>query len=408
MPTFEYRGRDNSGKEVKGVIDAASANAAADLLAQRQVIPLQVSASSAAAGGEDFDIRDLLPNRVGLDELSLFTRQMYSLAKAGVPILRAIQGLSQTASSKALKEALAEVAQELEGGRTISTALSQHPKIFNRLFVAIVHVGENTGRLEEAFLQLSGYLELEIETRKRIKTALRYPMMVVGFIVVAMVILNIMVIPAFADMFKQFGADLPWATKVLIATSNFFVNYWWALLLGLIGIISGFMYWKRTPKGHWRWDKFKLRMPIVGDIINRSTLARYARSFALMLQSGVPLTQALNLVADAVDNEFMGQKILDMRRGIERGESLLRTANASDLFTPLVMQMIAVGEETGQVDDLLLEVAEYYEREVDYDLKSITARIEPILIIVVAVMVIILALGIYLPMWDMMSAIKGG
>ncbi|TAA45197.1 type II secretion system F family protein [Corallincola spongiicola] len=408
MPTFEYRGRDSRGGEVKGQIDAANAGAAADLLSQRQVIPLQVKAKAGAAEGSSFDINDLLPSKVSLDDLSLFTRQMFSLSKAGVPILRAINGLAQSSSSKALKAALSDVAQELEGGRTISTAMSQHPKIFSKLFVAIVHVGENTGRLEDAFKQLSGYLELEIETRKRIKTALRYPSFVVIAIVIALVIMNIMVIPAFADMFKQFGAQLPLPTRILIGMSNFFVEYWWALLLGAVTLVSGTIYAINTPKGRWRWDRFKLRMPIVGDIINRSTLARYARSFSLMLQSGVPLTHALNLVADAVDNEFMGQKIRDMRQGIERGESLLRTANSSELFTPLVMQMIAVGEETGRIDELLLDAAEYYEREVDYDLKTLTARIEPILIGVVAGMVLLLALGIYLPMWDMMSAMKGG
>jgi MSHA biogenesis protein MshG len=223
-----------------------------------------------------------------------------------------------------------------------------------------------------------------------------------------MVILNIMVIPVFANMFAKFGVELPLATRILLATSHFFVHYWWLLLAGLIAAVLGWRHWVRTRAGQLSWHRWQLKLPIVGSIIERSLLARFARSFSMMLKAGVPLNQALALVADAVDNAFMADRIREMRGGIERGESLLRTAGASALFTPLVMQMIAVGEETGQVDELLHEAAQYYEREVDYDLKSLTARIEPILIGLVAIMVLILALGIFTPMWDMMSAVRGG
>ncbi len=285
--------------------------------------------------------------------------------------------------------------------------MQMHPKVFSSLFVAIIHVGENTGQLEEAFLQLANYFELELETRKRIKTAMRYPSFVMIAIGIAMVILNIMVIPVFAGMFAKFGVELPLATRILLATSHFFVHYWWLLLAILAGMVFGWRRWVATTKGKLTWHRWQLKLPIVGTIIERSLLARFARSFSMMLKAGVPLNTALTLVADAVDNAWMAGRVRDMRAGIERGESLLRTASSSGLFTPLVMQMIAVGEETGQVDDLLHEAAEYYEREVDYDLKSLTARIEPILIGIVAVMVLILALGIFTPMWDMMRAVRG-
>ncbi|TNH92444.1 MSHA biogenesis protein MshG, partial [Aeromonas hydrophila] len=194
---------------------------------------------------------------------------------------------------------------------------------------------------------------------------------------------------------------------ILLATSHFFVHYWWVMLGVLLAMVFGWRRWVSTVKGKLTWHRWQLKLPIVGTIIERSLLARFARSFSMMLKAGVPLNTALSLVADAVDNAWMAGRIRDMRAGIERGESLLRTAGSSGLFTPLVMQMIAVGEETGQVDDLLHEAAEYYEREVDYDLKSLTARIEPILIGIVAVMVLILALGIFTPMWDMMRAVRG-
>ncbi|PKQ80060.1 MSHA biogenesis protein MshG [Aeromonas sobria] len=405
MSSFAYKGRDSQGNATSGVVEAANEMAAAEQLMRRGVMPTELKPGKAKSAAIDWSL--LLEGGVKLDELVIFSRQMYALTRAGIPILRAIAGLEESSHSKPLKRALHSLGEDLGNGRPLSSSMQAHPKVFNSLFVAIIHVGENTGQLEEAFLQLATYFELELETRKRIKTAMRYPSFVMIAIGIAMVILNIMVIPVFAGMFAKFGVELPLATRILLATSHFFVNYWWLLLAMLAGMVFGQRRWVATTKGKLTWHRWQLKLPIVGTIIERSLLARFARSFSMMLKAGVPLNTALTLVADAVDNAFMAGKVRDMRAGIERGESLLRTAGSSGLFTPLVMQMISVGEETGQVDDLLHEAAEYYEREVDYDLKSLTARIEPILIGIVAVMVLILALGIFTPMWDMMRAVRG-
>ncbi len=405
MSTFAYKGRDSQGNAVSGVVEAATEMAAAEQLMRRGVMPTELKPGKAKAAALDWSL--LLERGVRLDELVVFSRQMYALTRAGIPILRAIAGLEESAHSKPLKRALHALGEDLGNGRPLSSSMQAHPRVFSSLFVAIIHVGENTGQLEEAFLQLANYFELELETRKRIKTAMRYPSFVLIAIGIAMVILNIMVIPVFAGMFAKFGVELPLATRILLATSHFFVHYWWVMLGVLLAMVFGWRRWVSTVKGKLTWHRWQLKLPIVGTIIERSLLARFARSFSMMLKAGVPLNTALSLVADAVDNAWMAGRIRDMRAGIERGESLLRTAGSSGLFTPLVMQMIAVGEETGQVDDLLHEAAEYYEREVDYDLKSLTARIEPILIGIVAVMVLILALGIFTPMWDMMRAVRG-
>ncbi|SIQ86988.1 MSHA fimbrial biogenesis protein MshG [Aeromonas hydrophila] len=405
MSSFAYKGRDSQGNAVSGVVDAATEMAAAEQLMRRGVMPTELKPGKSKAAALDWSL--LLERGVRLDELVVFSRQMYALTRAGIPILRAIAGLEESAHSKPLKRALHALGEELGNGRPLSSSMQAHPRVFSSLFVAIIHVGENTGQLEEAFLQLANYFELELETRKRIKTAMRYPSFVLIAIGIAMVILNIMVIPVFAGMFAKFGVELPLATRILLATSHFFVHYWWVMLGVLLAMVFGWRRWVSTIKGKLTWHRWQLKLPIVGTIIERSLLARFARSFSMMLKAGVPLNTALSLVADAVDNAWMAGRIRDMRAGIERGESLLRTAGSSGLFTPLVMQMIAVGEETGQVDDLLHEAAEYYEREVDYDLKSLTARIEPILIGIVAVMVLILALGIFTPMWDMMRAVRG-
>lgn len=405
MSSFAYKGRDSQGNAVSGVVDAANEMAAAEQLMRRGVMPTELKPGKTKAAALDWSL--LLERGVRLDELVVFSRQMYALTRAGIPILRAIAGLEESAHSKPLKRALHALGEDLGNGRPLSSSIQAHPRVFSSLFVAIIHVGENTGQLEEAFLQLANYFELELETRKRIKTAMRYPSFVLIAIGIAMVILNIMVIPVFAGMFAKFGVELPLATRILLATSHFFVHYWWVMLGVLLAMVFGWRRWVSTVKGKLTWHRWQLKLPIVGTIIERSLQARFARSFSMMLKAGVPLNTALSLVADAVDNAWMAGRIRDMRAGIERGESLLRTAGSSGLFTPLVMQMIAVGEETGQVDDLLHEAAEYYEREVDYDLKSLTARIEPILIGIVAVMVLILALGIFTPMWDMMRAVRG-
>lgn len=408
MASFKYTGRNAGGSQVKDSIDAANIDLAAEKLFKKGITPISISAAKTANNTASTDVFELLNNgKVSLEELIVFCRQMYALMRSGVPILRAINGMVESANSTALKKALADIGKQLEGGYTFSSALNSHPKIFDHLFISLVHVGENTGQLDQAFLKLTTYLERELDTRKRIKAALRYPSMVLIAISAAMVILNIFVIPTFADMFTRLGAELPLATRFIIASSNLFINYWHYMLLGVFIIIFMIRESLKTKKGRYQWDRRKIKIPIIGSIIERSILARFSHSFAIVLKAGVPMTTGLTLVAEAVDNSYMQEKITAMRQGIESGESLLRSSIASALFTPLVLQMVAVGEETGRVDDLLTEVGDYYEREVDYDLATLTARIEPLLLVVVAAMVLVLALGIFTPMWDMASAMQG-
>ena len=411
MPQFKYAGKSTQGGPQKGVIEAASAQAAAQALLSQNIVPLTIVESkkrSAENEGDGFDITRLFQQKVGLDEMIIFSRQMYSLLKAGIPIIRAIKGLSENASHKRFQEILKDIADQLEQGRSLSSSMAKYEKVFTRLTISVVVVGENTGKLDDVFLQLALYFEREQETRKRIKSALRYPTFVLIALAIAMFILNLFVVPVFTQMFERFDTELPIMTRVLIGTSNFFVNYWWLLIIVIVGGIFAVKQYVSSTNGRLKWDKFKLKLPVVGSIIERSLLSRYSRSFSMILRAGVPLTAGLSLTADAVDNAHMQMRIKEMRQGIEKGESLLRVSKNSELFSTLVLQMIAVGEETGRLEPLLEESADYYEREVDFDLKSLTAKIEPILIGFVAVMVLILALGIFTPMWNMMSAVKGG
>lgn len=410
MSQFRYTGRDAQGGRVSGTLQGSSSDGVASELLAQKITPLTIE-EQAEQGGEDLLAtlqEKLRRKRVDLDELIIFCRQMFSLSKAGVPIIRAIGGLAESHRNLYFREVLQEVRADLEGGLSMAVALNGHPKVFGTLFVSMVSVGENTGQLDQAFRQLSGYLELERETRKRIKQATRYPLFVMAAMAVALVVINLLVIPAFAKVFEQFNADLPWPTRALIGTSQFFQDFWWLLALLLGGGLYAFFKWTQSDAGGLKWDAIKLRLPIVGGIFERIALARFTRTFAMMYKAGVPLLQTLSINSASVGNRHIGQAVLGMREGVERGEALTRTASASGLFTPLVLQMMAVGEETGALDDLFVEVADFYEQEVDYDLKQLADAIEPILIVAMGVMVLVLALGVFLPMWELASVAKGG
>lgn len=401
MAVFEFRGRSPKGELVTGQQEAASRDALASHLLSRGITPLDIRIHNPKPdlGQRWQEWRH--GGRVNTIDLIMFCRQMHTISKAGIPLIKGVRGLAASLRHLPFQRALNDVVEQLESGIELSVAMRRHPQIFNNLFVSLVSVGENSGQLDQAFLQLSQYLERDLDTRKRIKSALRYPSFVMIALAAALVAVNLLVIPAFADMFAQFDSQLPLPTRILLATSAFFVNYWFYMLLGTGGVVYGFYRYIQTEEGSRHWGLWKLRLPIVGDIIERASMARYARSFGLMLRSGVPLVQALQLCSRVIDNPYLGDKILKICEGIERGESLYRTHGNSEMFTPLVMQMIAVGEESGQVDALLTDVAEFYEQEVDYDLKSISDKIEPIMVVIMAGFVLILALGIFLPMWNL-------
>lgn len=410
MPGFRYTGRDDLGVKVSGTLQAANLDAVSSELRAQRITPLTIEEQAGAADADVLaGVKELLRRkRVELDELIIFCRQMYSLSKAGVPIIRAIAGLGESNRNQYFSEILLDVRSSLEGGMSMAVALHAHPKVFNNLFISMISVGENTGQLDGAFKQLAAYLELERETRKRIKQATRYPLFVMAAMGVALGVINLLVIPAFAKVFAQFHAQLPLPTRILINTSEFMQHYWWLLILLMVGSLYGFFKWIETESGALRWDAIKLKLPIIGGVFERIALARFTRTFAMMYRAGVPILQTLSINSASVGNRHIGQAILTMREGVERGEALTRSASATGLFTPLVLQMMAVGEETGALDDLFIEVADFYEQEVDYDLKQLADAIEPILIVAMGVMVLVLALGVFLPMWELSSVAKGG
>lgn len=409
MAQFQYKARDGSGQTVTGLIEGASADAVASQLFSNGVTPVDIRSArgSIDIGGFAQLKQRFQEGSIQLTDLILFSRQMYTLLKAGVPIMQALRGLQGSTKSLALSRVIGEIHEGLDSGQDLSTAMARHTDAFPSLFVNLIQVGESTGQLQETFLQIALYLEREKDTRERIKSAMRYPTIVIAAMTIAMFIINIFVIPTFAKIYAGFNTELPWATQVLLATSGFFVQYWPILLVVIAGAIFGFRSYVRTENGELWWHKFKLKLPVVGGVLYRATLGRFARSLATSMEAGIPLVQAMNVVSHAVDNEYVGGKIRSMREGVERGDTITRTATATEMFPPMVIQMISVGEESGSIDSLMYDVADYYEREVEYDLKNLSSAIEPILIVAIGVLVLILALGVFLPMWDMGSTVMG-
>jgi MSHA biogenesis protein MshG len=401
MANFAYKARNPKGQLINGQLEAESAQTVAQTLNSRGLTPIAIEPIASGTDLlEQFSHWRAL-RALNINDLILFSRQMYSLTKAGVPLSRAISSLADSSRNIALKQALVGITRKLESGQPLSQAMAQYDRIFPLLLLSIVNVGETTGSLEQAFLQISHYLEREKDTENRIKTALRYPGMVIAAISIALVIVNIYVIPAFKGMFDKMGAQLPWQTRLLMSISEFTVNYWPHLLAALVAAALLVAKYLENPEGLKQWHWLLLKIPAVGSIVERATMERFSRAFAMILTAGVPLIQGIAIVSKAVGNDYIGAKLHKMRIGIEKGDSISRMAKSIGLFPPLVIQMIMVGEESGNIAEMLHEVADFYEGEIDADLKVLSSVIEPVLIVVIGIMVLVLALGIFLPMWDL-------
>ncbi|MGZ8160664.1 MAG: type II secretion system F family protein [Methylobacter sp.] len=398
MPFFSYKGRNNKGELVKGMMESHDCNALAKQLLSTGITPVEIVPGSAPAGSLSIN---LFEERIQPIDVMMFSRQMHTLLKAGIPIMSALNGLMTSTRNKTFVKTISEIRMSLDSGRELSAALNQHPKVFNSFYVSMIRVGETTGMLDKVFLRLFEHLEFEKFMLDQIKSALRYPSFVMVAMAVAIVIVNIFVIPAFAKVFQGLGAELPLMTRILLNFSNFMVSSWPYLLAGFVASAFLFRSYIASVKGRYQWDCFKLKSPIAGPIIHKATMARFARSFALSSKSGIPIMSALTLVAQTVDNAFIASKVEQMRVGVERGETILRTASNAGVFNSLVLQMIAVGEESGALDDLMEEIADMYQRDVEYEIKTLGAQLEPILIVFLGVLVFILALGIFLPIWDL-------
>jgi MSHA biogenesis protein MshG len=409
MSNFAFKGRNGRGELVEGIVDATNSDAVASQLMAGGVVPVSIEATTEAvsvAGGSNW-LEALLAKPITMEDALVLTRQFYTLQKAGVPILRSLAGLEASNSHPGVVSLLQDVRASLDQGRELATAFARHPDTFSPFYIAMTRVGELTGKLTEVFQRLADHLEFELDIRARIKQALRYPVMVIFAMGIALVVINVFVLPKFADVFAHFKTELPLMTRILLGFSAWTLRWWPMVIAGGIGAALAWRNWTATPAGRYTWDRLKLRLPIAGNIVLKATLARFARSFALASSSGVPISQAMTVVAQTVDNAYIGARIEQMRDGVERGESISRCATATGVFTPIVLQMIAVGEETGELDTLMTEIAQMYERETDYAIKGLSAAIEPILLAIIGALVLVLALGVFLPLWNLGQAAMG-
>lgn len=400
MPFYEFKGRGGNGQLIDGEIEGTSSNAVAGLLMDRGVTPISIIEKKVQIDVLEV-IRDRLDlHKVSIEEQLMFTRQMSALMKAGIPITRAISGILESIENPLMIRSLRDILDQLESGRSFSISCARHPKVFSNLYVSMIQVGEETGQLEESFTLMADYIDRNRRITQNIKTALRYPTTVIIAIAIAMTIVNLFVIPKFASFFETNKLELPWQTLFLLNTSNFFVDYWMFIGFVLVAIAVGFKRYINTVDGRYKWHKLIVRLPIIGEILHRSFMARFARSFAMAYSAGVPIVQAMGVISRSIGNDYISGHVNSMREGIERGEALTRTANQTRMFTPVVMQMFAVGEEAGNLDEMMSFIADFYEDEVDYDVKTLSDKIEPLIYVLVGAMVLVLALGIFVPMWD--------
>lgn len=405
MPIFEYQGRYADGRLTNGRRMAQSAESLNTQLQKDGLTPIHIVPVSESKNYFKKMIAALQNRPVTVDELSIFARQMHILLKTGVTVTHALKQLAENSRSKQLSHALYSIIESLESGQDLAQTMQGYPEIFTPVMISMVRVGQSTGHLDEAFLRLNQYLELEANTLKRVKTVLRYPAIVLSAIVFAIIMINVFVVPTFATVFSQAHVELPAMTRVLIATSNFMREYWLLLFILLCLGAVWIIYYLKSTQGRLAWDRFQLRIPVIGNILKRIILLRFAQSFAVTVNSGISVLEGIKLVAEDTQNQFAKQEIYSLSESIQRGKNLTQAALDTTLFTSLELQMLSVSEETGELGAMMEQIAAFYRREVDYDLKRLNDLIEPALIVILSLLILMLAFAVYLPIWDMVKLV---
>ena len=405
MPLFSYQARSRDGKNLSGEMDASNVDDVIRQLKELNSFPIKINkVEKSKKNLSEFEVSFKKKEKISTKDLIFFSRQMYTLTKANVPILSALEGLLSTASSAVLASVIKDIKRSLDEGVDLTQALSRHPDVFPPLYINMVTIGETTGNLPQIFEELAIHLQKEQDTRQKIKKAMRYPIMVLGVIGVGMIIVSVFVLPKFADMFAGFNAELPLPTRILIGFSDFIQGYWYLVSPIPFVIWFGFKRYVKTDDGRLKWHELQLKLPLFGDLLLKGNITRFARSLAITGKAGVPMEQALRIIGPTIGNMHMEAKIRAMREGVERGESITANMKRMDLFPGLVIQMISIGEDTGSLDEMVSDIADYYERELNQSVEALTAAIEPLIIVFVAGLVLVLALGIFLPMISLMGA----
>lgn len=400
MATFVYRGVKAAGGQVRGEVQAPDARAAARQLRLQRITVTNLAPKAAA---QPFTLPFL--GGVSTKDISLFTRQFSTMIAAGLPLVQCLQALGAQAERKRFQEIIARIASDVEGGATLSEAIGRHPRVFNELYVNLVHVGEIGGVLDTMLARLAIYLEKAAALRHRVQMAMIYPILVMTVAILVVAFLLMFVIPIFADFYVKAGVPLPLPTRIVMGLSNSLLSFWWLALLGIIGGILLFRYWYRTDAGRTAVDAFLLRAPIFGPLIRKISVARFTRTLSALLGGGVPIIDALRITAKTAGNRIIENAVMAARERVTAGQTLAEPLKTSGVFPPMVIQMITVGEQTGALDNMLAKVADYYEDEVDVAVSGLTALMEPILIVFLGVVIGGIVIAIYLPIFQIVTLI---
>lgn len=400
--TFVWQGRSSSGESLSGEMVAASRTELIAQLRRRRIAVSQVREKSKP-------LRIALPgkNGVKIRDLALFTRQFGVMLKAGLPLVLCLDTLSKQAEKKKMRDTLRLVMQEVESGSTLADALRQHRSVFGELYVQMIHAGESAGVLDTILERLAEYLEKAEALQRKIKSAMMYPAVVLSVAFLACAFMLVAIIPNFAKMFSEFGAQLPLPTRVVLGLSGVLTNFWWAILGAVIGAVVASRRYYKTTAGRMRVDRFLLSAPMFGPIIQKGAVARFTRTLGTLIQSGAPLLESLQITADTSGNMVLREAVLATRRSIAAGNTLAEPLRASGVFPAMALQMVAVGEESGQLDTMLTRVADFYDDEVDVAVNGLTSIIEPVMIVVMGGVVGGMVVAMYLPIFKMVSVMGG-
>jgi len=403
MPTtYEYKVRDRAGNLVSGQLIGDSEGLVMTKLREMGMTPIEVKKAKA---GLKMEI-NLRPGRVKLKDLAVFSRQFATMVNSGLPILRALAILGDQTENKELQKVLVQVRLDVEQGQSLSGAMGRHPKAFSDLYVAMVKAGETGGVLDNVLLRLADNIEKEVELRRKVKSAMTYPVVVVMLVGLIMSAMLLFVVPQFKSIYAQLGGTLPLPTQILLTASNAVRSYWYVFALFLFGMSFAFRRYKRTDRGRAQMDAVKLKIPVFGGLFHKTALARFSSTLGMLLRSGVPILQALDIVSETVNNKVISSAVGDVQGAVREGESMAKPLSRHSVFPPMVVQMLAVGEETGAVDTMLDKVAEFYNAEVTASVDALTSLIEPLMIAIVGGAVGAAVIALYMPMFNIIKLIK--
>lgn len=401
MPAYRYKARDKFGKPISGVMAAETESALVFKLNQLGYVPIDISATEEARGSLFDGWR-----RVGFSDLNMFTRQFATLQRAGLPVLLSLGALKEQATNMALKGIIAGIARDIESGESLTEAMGKYPRVFGPLYINMISAGETAGTLSDTLERLAVLGENDEKIRMRVKTATRYPIIVIIALAVGFLILTTFVVPRFAQIYSKFATELPLPTRMLLWLNFAVTKFWWLSILAIAALSFAFNRFINTKPGRAWWDNLKLRVPVFGPLVLKLSMSRFSRITATLLASGVPILRIMDLAAAGSGNTIIARTIESIKASINEGKGIAEPMKISKMFPPTVVQMVSVGEATGKLDELLLHVADYYDSQIDYTINNMASLIEPILIVLLGSAVLFMALGIFLPMWNLMSLFR--